>query len=171
MADDCGKTPLHFHLKAFYKKRKKCIDDESAQPMKKKLQAEAASVELCIEDSKAFTCRCSCQGKFFTFIQPREHEKLCWLKLPYGSIWTCENCGVQMSLLSYSSIIHHEGECNPFATLQSGIFGQPPFEVVPFMQNVNIVSKDAPICCCAHQPTYCITSVSRSERNPGRKYF
>ncbi len=172
VTDVGGKTPLHLHLEAFYSNnRKKHIADESAQPTTKKLKQETAVFELCNEENKELICRFSCFNKFSTFNQRQEHEKLCWWKLPYGSIWTCEYCGVQVTLLSYSSVLHHEGKCNPLPTLQSAVCGKPPLEFISFIQNIKSVSMDAPICSCDYQPTSCATSVSRSERNPGRKYF
>jgi hypothetical protein len=146
--------------------------DVVARPMEKKLRREStAAVEFSTQHYKEFTCRFSCDDIFYTFNQRQEHEKLCWLKLPYGSTYICELCGLPITLLSYSSVLHHEEQCNPFSILQSRKCSQSSFEVIPFMQNIKSVNKDAPICCCAYQPTYCSTSVSRSERNPGRKYF
>ena len=171
VSDIGGKTPLHLHLEAFYNNRKKLITDDSEQPMKKKLKPELGVVELCSKDSIEFICRFSCQEKFGSQSLRQEHEKLCWLKLPYGSIWTCEYCGVGIRLLSYSSVVHHEGKCNPLPTLQSSVSGKPPFQDIPFIQNIKSVNMDAPICSCDYQPTYCATSVSSSERNPGKKYF
>lgn len=158
-------------LWSFYNNRKKHVADNSAQPMRKKLKPETVVNEICSRDRNKFICRFSCQDKFGSQSLRQEHEKLCWLKLPYGSIWTCEYCGVQIMLLSYSCVVCHEGKCNPFSTLQSGIYVQQPSESIPLMKNIKNISKDAPICCCAFQPTYCATSVSKSERNPGRKYF
>jgi hypothetical protein len=90
--------------------------------MTKILKPETVAVELCSVDSREFICRFSCQDKFGSQSQPQEHGKLCWLKIPYGSIWTCEYCGVQITLLLYSSVVHHEGRCNPFPILQSEIY-------------------------------------------------
>jgi hypothetical protein len=127
-ANECGKTPLHFHLEAFYKKRKKfapkssniySVDDVS-QPVMKKLKVETQLVEASNTGSKKIPCRFSCENKFETINQRKEHEKLCWLRLPYGSIWNGEYCGLEVTLLSYCSVMHHEEKCNSFPNLHIG---------------------------------------------------
>jgi hypothetical protein len=41
--------------------------------------------------------RFGCKEKFTTVDQCKKHEKFCWLKLPYGSIWTCAYCGAEIT--------------------------------------------------------------------------
>lgn len=126
-----------------------------------------------MDENVQLACRFGCKEKFNSFYQCNDHEKLCWLKTPYGSVWQREYCTVQFPLLAYSSVLQHEGQC----CLNTSRRHQPEVSIKPISKNTPPLFNNkneceyAPICCCVYQPMHCVISVSNNDSNPGRKYF
>ncbi len=129
-----------------------------------------------------YVCRACCNDSFDTDNQRKEHEKLCSLKLSPSRCWSCYYCLKEFACYAHASAICHASRCylNPEAQKASADIRKASLlewrdgdesNAKRFKAEGIGTNSDAPYCNCAVNPKLCIVCISRSEKNPGRKYF
>ena len=126
-------------------------------------------------------CWACCNQEFSVDEQRKEHEKLCSLKLSPTKCWICCFYRREFAAYAHKSALQHASRCflNPKAQKASaaicraaaGKESDGRSSSLKQLWRTDNLTSEAPICDCTINPGLCIICVSRSEINPGRRYF